>query len=112
MEDNRITNSQISALLVYNDDYANYGSQNARLHNFRGYRGDPQAAEPLNFLVINFDVEMVITAIATQGFGDPKVNEWVTSFQMLYKDSKGEQESVKGTDGQGLVRLRKLDVIF
>ena len=55
--------------------------------------------------MINFDEEMVITAIATQGFGDPKVNEWVTSFQLLYKDSKGDQKSVKGTDGQALVRL-------
>ena len=105
MEDNKIKNSQIIVVLAYNDDYANFGSQNARLHNSLGYRGDPQVARVSNFLVINFDEEMVITAIATQGFGDPKVNEWVTSFQLLYKDSKGDQKSVKGTDGQALVRL-------
>ena len=112
MEDNKIKNSQIIGGFAYNGDYANFGSQNARLHNSRCYRGDPKASPSSSVIGINFGEEMVITAIATQGFGGSGVDEWVTSFNVFYKDSKGNQKFVKGIDGQHVVRVTELTIIL
>ena len=49
---------------------------------------------------------MVITAIGTQGYGEPGVSEWVTSFNIFYQNSAGIQQPVKDTNGKEMVRLK------
>lgn len=46
---------------------------------------------------------MVITGIATQGFGNASLNEWVTSYMVFY-DKRGAEETVYCTmeDGETL----------
>lgn len=105
MEDNRIKNSQIIGGSAYNGDYVNFGSQNARLHNSRGFKADPTTLPPSsNVIEVQFEEEMVVTAIATQGYGD----EWVTSFNMFYSDSLGNQQPVKDIDGKQMVRIENI----
>ena len=106
LEDYRIKNSQISGGTSYNDDYANYGSQNARLHASSGYRADPSTVAPLNMIGIELGEDTVITGIATQGYGDPTVSEWVTNFNVFYKNSLGHYQPVRSIDGKALVRLK------
>lgn len=107
MEDNRINNSQVTGGFAYNGDEENFGSQNARLHHARGFRAEPKTF-PLstNTIGIHFAEGKVITAIATQGYG----GEWVTSFNVFYTDSLGNQQSVTDIEGKLLVRkkVRKL----
>ena len=107
MENHKIRNSQIFGGSVYKGDYANYGSQNARLHNRVGYRADPKVDTRSNMIGINLEEDMVITAIATQGYGDSAVSEWVTSFNVLYKNSDGKRQPIKSTDGKQKVRLKR-----
>ena len=103
MEDNRIRNSQVTGGFAYDGDNANFGSQNARLHHPRGFRADPKMFPPsANTIGIHFAEERVITAIATQGYG----GEWVTSFNVFYTDSLGDQQSVKDIEGKLLVRKK------
>ena len=106
MEDHGIGDSQIFGGTAYNDDYANYGSQNVRLHNSYGYRADPSIDAQLNMIGIDLDEDMVITAIGTQGYGEPGVSEWVTSFNIFYQNSAGIQQPVKDTNGKEMVRLK------
>ena len=104
MEDNRIENAQVTGGFPYNGDKANFGSQNARLHHPRGFRAEPNSfLLSANTIGIHFPEEKVITAIATQGYGD----EWVTSFNVFYTDSLGNQQSVKDIEGKLLVRNLK-----
>lgn len=111
LEDYSIKNSQISGGTSYNDDYANYGSQNARLHASSGYRADPSTVAPLNMIGIELGEDTVITGIATQGYGDPTVSEWVTNFNVFYKNSLGRYQPVRSIDGKALVRLSKIGKI-
>ncbi|XP_078350860.1 sperm receptor for egg jelly-like [Oculina patagonica] len=105
MEDNRIKNSQIIGGFAYNGDYANFGSQNARLHNSRGFKANPTFPPSSNVIEIQFGEEMVVTAIATQGYA----SEWVTSFNLFYSDPLGNQQSVKDVNGEQLIFLGNTD---
>ena len=107
MERETIVNSQIYGGSDYNNDHSKYGSQNARLHNPLGYRADPTVSVPSNMIGIDLEEDMVITAIATQGYGDPRVSEWVTSFNVFYQNSFGQNQPVKTTDGTALVRVKR-----
>ena len=107
MERQTIRNSQIFGGSEYNNDHSKYGSQNARLHNPLGYRADPSASVQSNMIGIRLEEDMVITTIATQGYGDPGVSEWVTSFNVFYQNSFGHNHPVKRTDGKALVRVKR-----
>ena len=105
MENNYIRDSQIFGGFAYNGDYSRYGAQNARLHNSYGFRADPSVKTHSNMIGIDLDEDMVITGIATQGYGDSSVVEWVKSFNLFYKDSVGQHRGVKTTKGKLLVSL-------
>ena len=107
MENHTINDSQIFGGSAYNSDYSMYGAQNARLHSSWGYRSDPTVKIKANMIGIDLRKEMVITAIATQGYGDPIVAEWVDSFNVIYKDSFGKRQGVKNTKGNLMVGLIK-----
>lgn len=109
MGDNRINNSQVTGGFAYNGDKENFGSQNARLHHPRGFRAEPKTFSPsANTIGIHFVEEKVVTAIATQGYG----SEWVTSFNVFYTDSLGNQQSVKDIEGKLLVSNKVRTLAF
>lgn len=105
MGDGRIKDDQISASSVYKYDYISYGPQRARLNltSFGpGYRASPDDAFP--WLAINLQKDKVLTLIEMQGYGDVKVAEWVTLFQVMYKSGEGKLTPMKDTNKQPKVR--------
>ncbi|XP_031555918.1 retinoschisin-like [Actinia tenebrosa] len=76
----------MSSFKAYNGDISIYGAKNARLMKTsspQGYRGDKSAPKE-SWITVDFEKKLVITAIATQGYGDPTTDEWVTKFVLLY----------------------------
>jgi hypothetical protein len=100
IESGTIKDDQITVFSAYNDDFNTYGAQRARLSLTtwpQGHRANPQTASS-TWLKIELKEEMVITGIATQGYGDSKIGEWVKQYMLLYstgqdylyfKDDKG-----------------------
>lgn len=90
MASGKIKDEQITAFSSYNNDFNTYGAQRARLHLTTwppGHRGDPVQSMS-SWLKIELKEKMIITGIATQGYGDAKNPEWVTKYMLLY--STGE----------------------
>ena len=84
MANGNIRDYQIQAASVYNNE-TTYGPSFARLGlPGGGYRANPVA--PQAWIIVLFDKPTIITGIATQGFGDVRVQEWVTSFWLGYSD--------------------------
>ena len=83
---------QLSASSAYKNDFSTYGPHRARLNltSFApGYRADKTQGIP--WIVVNLQTKKILTVIAVQGYGDPKVAEWVESFQVMYS-SNGESD--------------------
>lgn len=96
----------MSAPSAYDDDFATFGAHRARLNLTSwpaGYRANKDKIGFFPWLKINLDQDMVITRIATQGFGNVSLNEWVTSYMVFY-DKRGEDETAYCTmeDGETL----------
>lgn len=104
MEDYSIEDYQIFGGTSYDGDYARYGSQNARLHSSFGYRAEPSADTARDIIVITLNEEMVITGIATQGYGGPGNLEWVTGFYLLYTSFEGIRLPVINANGREMVK--------
>ena len=71
---------------MFNNDFSTYGPHRARLNlsSFApGYRADPKKGRP--WIVINFQ-RKILTEIAVQGYGNPKVEEWVERFQVMFSE--------------------------
>lgn len=88
LEDNRIKNSQFSASSHWMSIYK-YGPQRARLNNRdwpQGWVADPSDKNP--WIKVKFDDLHVITSIATQGYGNPILSEWVKSYKVTWFDRK------------------------
>jgi len=107
MEDYSIEDYQIFGSTAYDGDYVSYGSQNARLHSSFGYRAEPSADTARDIIVITLNEEMVITGIATQGYGGPGVLEWVTGFYLLNTSFEGIRLPVINANGQEMVRYKR-----
>lgn len=96
----------MSAFKAYNEDISKYGAKNARLMKTsppQGYRGDKRAPED-SWLSVSFEKKLVITAIATQGYGDPSVKEWVTKFVLFYFSSGTDFKPI--SDGHSNMTVR------
>ena len=96
----------MSAPSAYDDDFATFGAHRARLNLTSwpaGYRANKEKIGFFPWLKISLDKDMVITGIATQGFGNVSLNEWVTSYMVFY-DKRGGDETVYCTmeDGETL----------
>ena len=96
----------MSASSAYDERYATFGAHRARLNLTSwpaGYRANKETIGYFPWLKINLDQDMVITGIATQGFGNASLNEWVTSYMVFY-DKRGADETVYCTmeDGETL----------
>ena len=73
---------------AYNNDFATFGAHRARLNLTSwppGYRANKQGEGFFSWLAVNLDHDMVITGIATQGYGNLSVQEWVESYIIYYE---------------------------
>ena len=106
-----VKDEQFSSFSAYNDDFATYGAHRARLNLTtwpQGYRARYKFSEKPPWIKIDLRKELVITGIATQGYGDPSVAEWVTSYRLMYADKQGFHY-FKDNHGKPLVRAVWLD---
>ena len=100
--DGRIRDISFEAPTAFNNNFQAFGPQRARLGLQTwapGYRADPKDTRP-NWIRVDFDQEMVVTAIATQGYGDPHASEWVESFMLLYRKRMGSIDYFKNSKGE------------
>ena len=90
IENGLISDEQLSAFSSFNNDSSTYGVHRARLKisswppGYRALKRDHYITLP--WIRIDLEKEMVVTGIATQGYGDSSVAEWVTSFKLMYAD--------------------------
>ncbi|RMX60858.1 hypothetical protein pdam_00003501 [Pocillopora damicornis] len=101
MESKKINDNQITALSAFNDDFAKYGPQRARLNLASwppGYRAHPRDARNC-WIKVNLTNEKIITGLATQGYGAKYSTEWITSYIVLYKSKTGEMLPFKTLQG-------------
>ena len=82
MADGRIQDNQITAGSTYDNNSKDYGPGRARLNQTGGYRAMPNSNQA--FLSVRFNQPMIITGIATQGYSNVSVEEWVKKFLMGY----------------------------
>ena len=76
-----IKNEQISASSAWNNNRQQYGSSRARLHLDTwppGWRAQKNDLSP--WLQIDLVQVHIVTAVATQGYGDEKEREWVKTY--------------------------------
>lgn len=100
MESKKINDNQITALSAFNDDFAKYGPQRARLNLASwppGYRAYPRDGNC--WIKVNLTNEKIITGLATQGYGAKYSTEWITSYIVLYKSKTGEMLPFKTLQG-------------
>ncbi|XP_048586169.1 lactadherin-like [Nematostella vectensis] len=94
LEDGRIKDAQFTALTAYDENIKVYGPQRARLNLSKwpqGYRGNPKSQEN-SWLSVDFGRGVVITGIATQGYGERGIQEWVTKFMLMYSTQEDDNE--------------------
>lgn len=87
LESGDIKNEQITASSAFENDFATFGSHRARLKLSSwppGYRGDPNQSS--GWIKIDLGKKMVITALATQGYGDPAFPEWIEQYMVMYSN--------------------------
>ena len=92
ISDGRIQDYQLDASSTYDNEFKTYGPQRARLNMTSwppGFRSAPDKADSAWFKVEIGQI-IVITGIATQGYGDTSVSEWLSSYILLY--SKGDDD--------------------
>ena len=108
ISDGRIDDSQLIASSVYHNDFMRFGPQRARLNTTSGYRAEPSKAFS-SWMRVDIGRIVVVTAIATQGYGDEKTPEWVTSYTLLYSQGL-DYTFFRDADGETQVRVSTFNV--
>lgn len=106
LENGHIKDDQLSAFSAYNDDFSTFGAHRARLNltiSPPGYRARNDFSDQLPWIRVDLRRELTITGIATQGYGDASVQEWVTSYRLMYAK---KQDFAYFTDINGDVLVR------
>ena len=84
----------------------------AKLNSSGGYRAKKSDPENYKFVLVTFIKETILTGVATQGFGDPSVDEWVTKYIVSFeRKTNGEvpkQEYIYDKDGRVKVKTSLL----
>ena len=112
MESQVIKDNQITAPSAFNHNFATYGPQRARLNLASwppGYRLIQQSLTPSGSRV-NLGTEKVITGLATQGYGDTAMMEWVTSYRVMYRSKLGVFVDIKTMQGDSKVGYSLMDI--
>ena len=92
MASGEIRNEQITVSSAYDNDFSTYGSHRARLNLTTwppGFRADPNQVG--GWIKVELGKKMVITAIATQGYGDDSIEEWVSQYMIMYSNGADYQ---------------------
>ena len=107
MTDGSISDSFISAGSIFNNDSASFGPGRARLNQTGGYRAQPNSQQA--FISVNFPQPMIVTGIATQGYSNSTVDEWLTSFLMGYtfRESAGYFKESQGDASAKVIRTTR-----
>lgn len=107
LENNLITDKQLSAFSAFKNDSSTYGAHRARLNLNSwppGYRALKDThSNSLPWIRIDLGRQLVVTEIATQGFGNTSVAEWVTGFRLMYAD---KLDFAYFVDGEGEILVR------
>lgn len=97
----KITIDNFETLSMHSFD--TYPNQ-AKLNSSGGYRAEVKHDIDDKFVSVKFDNETIVTGIATQGYGDPDIEEWVTEyFIKLTRQKSGDEEIedyIFGSDGR------------
>lgn len=111
ISDGRIDDSQLTSSSVFNNDFKKFGAHRARLNMTSwppGFRADPSKAAT-TWMRVDIKRIVVVTAIATQGYGDKETPEWLKSYMLLY--SQGSDYSFfRDADGGPQVRRSTFNV--
>ena len=101
MESQLIKDYEITASSSFNHDFATYGPHRARLNLGswpQGYRANPAELNS-SWIKVNLVTEKVITGLATQGYGDTAVMEWVKSYSVMYRTKLRDFVQIKTMQG-------------
>ena len=112
MESRVIKDNQITASSAFNHNFATYGPQRARLNLASwppGYRANPTELDS-SWIKVNLGTEKIITGLATQGYGDTAMMEWVTSYSVMYRSKLGGFLDIKTMQGDSKVGYRLMDI--
>lgn len=108
IESGLITDDKLSAFSCYGND-TRFGAHRARLrlHSWPpGYRADKTilgVTENYCWIKIDLEREQIVTGIATQGYGNASVSEWVTKYELMYATGT---DFVKFVDSDGEIMVR------
>ena len=110
IEKGTVGDGQMTAFSTFHNEYATYGAHRARLHRNEwppGFRANlPSAKDDLPWFRIDLRRTAVITAIATQGYGDISVAEWVTSYSVMYASKNKSIYYFMDEEGEPKVKSR------
>ena len=104
MENGKIKDSQLTASSMWMG-IATFGPQRARLNNRKWPQGWSAAIRDHKpWLKVSLDAEHVITAVATQGYGNAIFNEWVENYYVSWSD-KNARDVVYEENGKVKVSI-------
>lgn len=86
MESGAIPDSALMAFSTFERDFEKYGPKRGRLHLRKpspGYRAGNVKANQ-SWIMVELGKETVVTGIATQGYGDTAMEEWVTKYTLMF----------------------------
>lgn len=86
MESGAIPDNALMASSTFERDFEKYGPKRARLHLRKpspGYRAGNVNANQ-SWIMVELGKETVVTGIATQGYGDTAIEEWVTKYTLMF----------------------------
>lgn len=102
LSDGGIRDDQLEETTAFNNDFYSFGAHRARLNLTSwppGYRANFEKPGTFLSLEIKLGEKKVITGIATQGYGNETVQEWVTSYKLFYEKG-GMLTYIKDADGK------------
>lgn len=79
-----IPDKALTASSTFEEDDNSYGPQRARLNLSSVSHGYRAGNANDSWIIVKLGKETVVTGIATQGYGDPAVEEWVTGYRLMY----------------------------
>lgn len=81
----------------------------AKLNISRGYRAKQEDDIAFKFVGVEFKKETIVTGVATRGFGDPEVQEWVNEYIIKFIRQKSGQDEITeyilDSDGRPKVKV-------
>ena len=104
IENGLINDLQMVSMNIYDNDPELYGAHLGRLHSKTGYRANQPSTA---WITVDFGRPIVLTEISTQGYGDPRVSEWVTVFKLFYafESNNTDFKPLRDSTGQEMVRF-------